>query len=106
MYDNFSYIRDCSRGLHKDRFVYRYTLPKTSSFEGLTLGIYIDVPLKKVVYANGEFTHYHIAMFVCKQSYLDEHTSLIDDTDKFEETHRKAYHILLTEINKKCQIEL
>ena len=56
----------------------------------------LKVPKKKVVWSTDTWTYmgYDMAIKIYKEKYLKKYTKIVDDKDKFEETHQKGYNIL------------
>ena len=108
--ENLSITKDYA----KDRFVYRLHLPEKIEFrltdDGMKeiytpnhlLGIEMKIPKKKIIYGEDgtvfDFDDYVIHKMYTKK-YIDSHTNIIEDESKFEETHNKAYELLISKLN-------
>ena len=107
---NFHITKD----IFKDRFIYRLSIPEKIKYEltssneieeiyvpRILLGMEIEIPKKKVVYDNntGSYIDYKIAITIFKESYIKNNTCVIEDISKFEETHNKAYDLLISTLN-------
>jgi hypothetical protein len=102
-----------TKDLSNNKFVYRLCIPENIRYELINdnvekirkpqclLGVEIKIPKKKVVYDTNtsKYIDYSYAVIIYDESYLNEHTHIIDDEEKFQETHELAYKLLLSHIN-------
>jgi hypothetical protein len=101
------------RELGKDIFVYSISMKgeiihrmvgieegnpivKEERIDNKTIRLNLKVPKKKVVYCTdtSSLMDYEEAELIYKKEYLEKYTRIIDDVDKFEETHQKGYKML------------
>lgn len=88
----------------KPKVVYKYSsrtnMVNEKIVDNKSFRIKLKIPKKKIVVDGWDSIDYDKALLIYKPSFIEKHTLVIEDKDKFETTHNDAYKLLYVEYEK------